>query len=35
VIDGVLAYKDFTHLTPTFAKTLGPALLDELRRAAG
>jgi hypothetical protein len=35
VIGGVLAYKDFTHLTPTFAKTLGPYLLEEVRRLAG
>lgn len=35
VIDGVLAYKDLTHVTPTFAKTLGPALLDDVRRVAG
>jgi hypothetical protein len=34
VIGGVLAYKDFTHLTPTFAKTLGPYLLEDVRRIA-
>jgi hypothetical protein len=34
VIGGVLAYKDFTHVTPAFAKTLGPYLLDEVRRIA-
>jgi hypothetical protein len=34
VVGGVLAYTDFTHLTPTFAATLGPFLLAEVRRLA-
>jgi hypothetical protein len=34
VIGGVLAYKDLTHVTPTFAKTLGPYLLEDVRRIA-
>jgi hypothetical protein len=32
VIGGVLAYKDITHLSPTFAATLGPFLLADVRR---
>ncbi|MBE2318523.1 hypothetical protein DVA67_021260 [Solirubrobacter sp. CPCC 204708] len=31
VIGGVLAYHDLTHVTPTFAATLGPFLTDELQ----
>lgn len=34
VIGGVLVYKDyFDHLTPVFARTLGPYLIREVRRA--
>ncbi len=32
VIGGVLVHKDTTHLTPLFATTLGPFLLDKIRR---
>jgi hypothetical protein len=32
VVGGVLVYKDITHITPLFAKTLGPFLLREYRR---
>ena len=31
---GVVAYKDITHLTPTFSGTLGPYLLAQVRDAA-
>jgi len=31
VIGGVLAYKDLTHVTPSFARTLGPYLLQAVR----
>ena len=34
VIGGVVAYKDITHLTPTFSGTLGPYLLAQVRDAA-
>jgi hypothetical protein len=32
VVGGVLVYKDITHITPVFAKTLGPYLLREVRQ---
>lgn len=32
VIGGVVAYQDITHVTPAFARTLGPFLADEVRR---
>jgi hypothetical protein len=32
VIGGVLAYQDRTHVTPAFARTLGPFLADQVRR---
>lgn len=32
VIGGLLAYQDITHVTPAFARTLGPFLADEVRR---
>lgn len=32
VIGGVLAYQDLTHVTPAFARTLGPFLAAEVRR---
>jgi hypothetical protein len=34
VVGGVLAYRDLTHLTPTWARTLWPFLLPEVRRVA-
>jgi hypothetical protein len=34
VIGGVLVHKDATHVTPTFARTLGPYLLTQVRRIA-
>ncbi len=34
VIGGVLVHKDTTHVTPTFARTLGPYLLTQVRRIA-
>jgi hypothetical protein len=33
VVGGVLVYRDITHITPLFAKTVGPYLLREVRRA--
>jgi len=32
VIGGLLAYQDITHVTPAFARTLGPLLAAEVRR---
>jgi len=32
VIGGILAYQDITHVTPAFARTLGPFLADAVRR---
>ena len=34
VIGGVLVHKDMTHVTPTFARTLGPYLVTQVRRIA-
>jgi peptidoglycan/LPS O-acetylase OafA/YrhL len=34
VIDGVLVYRQTSHLTNTYAKTLAPLLTEELERAA-
>jgi hypothetical protein len=31
VVGGVLVYKDENHLTPLFARTLGPYLLRAVR----
>jgi hypothetical protein len=33
VVGGVLVYKDITHLTPLFSRTLGPYLLRAVRQA--
>jgi len=35
VVGNVLVYRDDDHITAAFAKTLAPALADELRSAAG
>ena len=35
VIGGVLVYKDKTHMTPLFAATLGPFLLQRVDRLLG
>jgi hypothetical protein len=32
VIGGIVAYQDITHVTPAFARTLGPFLADAIRR---
>jgi hypothetical protein len=34
VIAGVLVHQDITHVTPAFARRLGPFLLAEVRRIA-
>jgi hypothetical protein len=35
VVGGVLVHKDVTHLTPLFASTLGPFVLQSINRMYG